>query len=130
MFMLQQRRAPLLYLGHHSAVKGLLTPRENLAWHVSGAGDWSDADIDDALARVGLCGYEDVASHTLSAGQHRRVKQFRTEPFRFQRGLEDRLGVVGARVVLSARLESAEVVGVIPVTNPRTPGLVLECADL
>ncbi len=68
-----QRRAPLLYLGHHSAVKGLLTPRENLAWHVSGAGDWSDADIDDALARVGLCGYEDVASHTLSAGQHRRV---------------------------------------------------------
>ena len=25
-----QRRAPLLYLGHHSAVKGLLTPRENL----------------------------------------------------------------------------------------------------
>lgn len=67
------RRAPPLFLGHHPAVKGLLTPRENLAWHVSGEAQYSEAQITDALDRVGLYGYEDVPSHTLSAGQHRRV---------------------------------------------------------
>ena len=62
-----------LYLGHQPAVKALLTPRENLAWHVSGDGVYTDTQIDLALARIGLLGYEDVPSHTLSAGQHRRV---------------------------------------------------------
>lgn len=65
--------APLIYLGHHSAVKPLLTPRENLAWHPSGEGVYSDTQIDSALANVGLYGYEDVPSRHLSAGQHRRV---------------------------------------------------------
>jgi heme exporter protein A len=64
---------PLLYLGHKAAVKGMLTPRENLAWHVSGEADYSAQDIEQALQQVGLCGCEDVPSHTLSAGQHRRV---------------------------------------------------------
>ncbi|MCB1687791.1 MAG: cytochrome c biogenesis heme-transporting ATPase CcmA [Halioglobus sp.] len=68
-----ERFAPLLYLGHQSALKALLTPRENLAFHVSGEGCYGDEQIESALARVGLYGYEDVASHTLSAGQHRRV---------------------------------------------------------
>jgi heme exporter protein A len=67
------RHAPMLYLGHHSAVKAMLTPRENLAWHVAGEGDYSNAVIEQALQRVGLYGYEDVPSHALSAGQHRRV---------------------------------------------------------
>ena len=62
-----------LFLGHQSAVKGLLSPRENLAWHIAGAAEPSDAEIDDALAQVGLYGYEDTPSHALSAGQHRRV---------------------------------------------------------
>lgn len=68
-----ERFVPLLYLGHQSAVKALLTPRENLAYHVGGEGRYSSEQIESALARVGLYGYEDVASHTLSAGQHRRV---------------------------------------------------------
>ena len=68
-----QRHAPMLYLGHQSAVKGMLTPRENLAWHVSGEGQYSAAAIEAALQKVGLFGYEDVYSHALSAGQHRRV---------------------------------------------------------
>lgn len=67
------RHVPLLYLGHQSAVKALLTPRENLAWHVAGEASHSDAGIERALASVGLYGYEDVPSMTLSAGQHRRV---------------------------------------------------------
>jgi len=65
--------AALLYLGHQSAVKGLLTPRENLAWHIAGEGSYDDVAIEDALERVGLYGYENVPSHALSAGQHRRV---------------------------------------------------------
>ena len=68
-----QRRANHLYLGHQAGVKALLTPRENLAWHVGGEGSYPDAAIEAALASVGLYGYEDVASHALSAGQHRRV---------------------------------------------------------
>jgi heme exporter protein A len=68
-----ERRANQLYLGHQAGVKALLTPRENLAWHVAGEGSYTDAAIGDALARVGLYGYEDVPSHALSAGQHRRV---------------------------------------------------------
>ena len=68
-----EHRAPQLFLGHQSAVKGLLTPRENLAWHVAGEAGFSAAEIDAALAAVNLYGYEDVPSHALSAGQHRRV---------------------------------------------------------
>jgi heme exporter protein A len=67
------RPEQLLFLGHKSAVKGLLTPRENLLWHPAGEARPSLADIDGALAQVGLSGYEDVASHSLSAGQQRRV---------------------------------------------------------
>jgi heme exporter protein A len=67
------RSVPQLYLGHQPAVKGQLTPRENLALHVAGEDLGDNAQIESALARVGLYGYEDVPSHTLSAGQHRRV---------------------------------------------------------
>jgi heme exporter protein A len=67
------RAAPQLYLGHQPAVKGQLTPRENLALHVGGEDLGDQQQIESALARVGLYGYEDVPSHTLSAGQHRRV---------------------------------------------------------
>ncbi|KGE03408.1 cytochrome c biogenesis heme-transporting ATPase CcmA [Pseudohaliea rubra] len=67
------RSAPLLFLGHHPAVKGLLTARENLRWHPAGEGSHDDVAIDAALASVGLYGYEDVPAHSLSAGQHRRV---------------------------------------------------------
>ncbi|RLA49075.1 MAG: heme ABC transporter ATP-binding protein CcmA [Gammaproteobacteria bacterium] len=67
------RYTALLYLGHQSGVKALLTPRENLAWHVAGEGQYSDEQIETALAKVGLYGFEDVPSHALSAGQHRRV---------------------------------------------------------
>lgn len=67
------RNEAILYLGHSSAVKGMLTPRENLSWSVTGRGQYCNEEIDSALDKVGLYGYEDVASNTLSAGQHRRV---------------------------------------------------------
>jgi heme exporter protein A len=68
-----QRHADCLFLGHHSAVKPLLSPRENLRWHPSGEDYGDDARIDAALEAVGLFGYEDVAAARLSAGQTRRV---------------------------------------------------------
>lgn len=61
------------YLGHAAGIKQSLTARENLRWHAALAGLDCEADIDDALAKVGLRGYEDVPCHTLSAGQQRRV---------------------------------------------------------
>lgn len=67
------RRGACLYLGHHSAVKGSLTTRENLAWHPSGEHYGDRTAIDAALAAVGLFGYEEVAAARLSAGQQRRV---------------------------------------------------------
>jgi len=68
-----ERSAPLLFFGHEPAVKGLLTPRENLRWHPAGEGSHDDRAIAAALEAVGLYGYEDVPAHSLSAGQHRRV---------------------------------------------------------
>lgn len=68
-----ERHCAQLYLGHQPAVKALLTPRENLAWHVAGEARYGSAEIEAALASVGLYGYEDVPSNALSAGQHRRV---------------------------------------------------------
>jgi len=68
-----QRPAPPLFLGHRSAVKALLTPRENLRWHPSGEA-FPDSDaIDEALHAVGLFGYEETPAAQLSAGQQRRV---------------------------------------------------------
>lgn len=66
-------RAPCLFVGHHSAVKELLTPRENLDLHPSGEYYGEMSQIDTALATVGLAGFESVPAGQLSAGQQRRV---------------------------------------------------------
>ena len=47
-----------LYLGHLPGIKKSLTPSENLAWYLAQAG--GRVSIDDALAAVGLYGYEDT----------------------------------------------------------------------
>lgn len=61
------------YLGHAAGIKQTLTAQENLRWHAALTGLDCDQQIDAALARVGLRGYEDVPCYTLSAGQQRRV---------------------------------------------------------
>lgn len=65
-------RAQIAYLGHAHGVKVDLTPYENLqiARRLS---FFPDLTADEALQRLGLAGLEDVACHTLSAGQRRRV---------------------------------------------------------
>lgn len=70
-----QFRAETLFLGHQAGVKALLTPEENLTWLVT-LHPALDASLEaraEALAAVGLHGFEDVPCHTLSAGQNRRV---------------------------------------------------------
>lgn len=63
----------LLWIGHAAGIKGLLTAEENLAWLCALHQPASRDEIWQALAEVGLRGFEDVPCHTLSAGQQRRV---------------------------------------------------------
>lgn len=63
----------LLWIGHAAGIKDLLTPEENLAWLCALHRPAGREAIWQALAAVGLRGFEDVPCHTLSAGQQRRV---------------------------------------------------------
>jgi len=63
----------LLWIGHAAGIKGLLTAEENLSWLCALHQPTTRESIWQALAEVGLRGFEDVPCHTLSAGQQRRV---------------------------------------------------------
>ncbi|MFW9081080.1 cytochrome c biogenesis heme-transporting ATPase CcmA [Pseudomonas sp. P2757] len=63
----------LLWIGHAAGIKELLTPEENLSWLCALHQPAGHEAIWQALAAVGLRGFEDVPCHSLSAGQQRRV---------------------------------------------------------
>ena len=63
----------LLWIGHAPGIKGLLSAEENLMWLCALQRPATREAIWQALADVGLRGFEDVPCHTLSAGQQRRV---------------------------------------------------------
>lgn len=63
----------LLWIGHAAGIKDLLTAQENLSWLCALHRPATADAICNALAAVGLRGFEDVPCHTLSAGQQRRV---------------------------------------------------------
>lgn len=65
--------AILSYIGHAPGVKAELTPLENLAMARALSSDSNDMNLETALAQMGLYGFEDVPTRTLSAGQQRRV---------------------------------------------------------
>lgn len=69
----EEFRDEMLYLGHRVGVSKVLTPRENLLWSGHLRRQISADEIDVALAKVGLQGFEDSQCFTLSAGQHQRV---------------------------------------------------------
>jgi heme exporter protein A len=60
-------------LGHQLALKGDLSPRENLKFRIALQGMRARITIGAALRSVGLEGYDDVAVRTLSAGQRKRT---------------------------------------------------------
>jgi heme exporter protein A len=63
----------VVFLGHQLGLKTDLTPHENLRFAIGLHGHRERSDIDEALARVGLAGYEDEPVRKLSAGQKKRV---------------------------------------------------------
>lgn len=65
--------AQSIYLGHHTGLKAALSARENLLWWAALRGLAAGEQVDAALARVGLAGYEDSPVYQLSAGQQRRA---------------------------------------------------------
>lgn len=85
--MYQTLLSQLLYIGHETGVKKILSPRENLHWlcgllpnYPINNDDVSDGestvsltDIDTALNKAGLHGFEDICCYQLSAGQQQRV---------------------------------------------------------
>lgn len=63
----------LHYIGHAPGIKVDLTPLENLAMSQALQDAPTTLPLETALNYVGLYGFEDVPTRTLSAGQQRRV---------------------------------------------------------
>ena len=63
----------LVYIGHRVGVNKVLTPEENLRWTCSLQQVVANEEIHEALAKVGLRGFEESQCFTLSAGQQQRV---------------------------------------------------------
>lgn len=63
----------VLYIGHHTGIKSILTAEENLRWMQTLHPHLNACSLAEALRNVGLYGYEDVPCYALSAGQQRRV---------------------------------------------------------
>jgi len=63
----------LAYIGHRVGVNKVLTPEENLRWTCSLQQVVADEELHEALAQVGLRGFEESQCFTLSAGQQQRV---------------------------------------------------------
>lgn len=67
-------RGELAYLGHHNAIKDDLTAVENLlVTETLAEAAITPAAARDALARLGLKGFEDLPTRVLSQGQKRRA---------------------------------------------------------
>ena len=65
--------AALLYVGHKVGVNKVLSPMENLRWSCALHAQATDEEIQAALGRLGLRGFEDSPCYALSAGQQQRV---------------------------------------------------------
>ena len=67
-------RRDVLFFGHLNGIKGELTGVENLSVAGMLAGRrWSEEALWDALAVMGLAGFEDLPTKFLSQGQKKRV---------------------------------------------------------
>ena len=67
------RAAHIAYLGHLPGLKSDLSALENLEYLGGLLGRRRTLGYEDALAMVGLSGFEDAAVRTLSAGQRKRL---------------------------------------------------------
>jgi heme exporter protein A len=69
----RERSASMAYLGHLPALKADLSVLENLRFLCGLHGRRRGRGIEDALALVGLPGFDDVLARQLSAGQRKRA---------------------------------------------------------
>lgn len=69
----EEYNGALAYIGHRVGVNKVLTPVENLRWTCGLYEMVSDKELYEALAKVGLRGFEESQCFTLSAGQQQRV---------------------------------------------------------
>ena len=66
--------ANMIYIGHLPCIKGDLTTLENIRSLLDTRSQSAPIEeIDAALTKVGLAGFDDVASKALSSGQRRRI---------------------------------------------------------
>jgi heme exporter protein A len=65
--------ASIAYLGHDTALKGDLTPVENLRFSVGVRRELTEEEIRAMLGDLGVADCADLPSRVLSAGQRRRV---------------------------------------------------------
>ena len=63
----------LAYLGHHSGIKGELTPLENLRLVTRLYRTREDVEIEDILSAAGLGAHLEAPTRALSAGQRQRI---------------------------------------------------------
>lgn len=64
----------MVYIGHLPCIKGDLTAEENIRVLLdTRSRSIKGSEIYDALAKVGLAGFEDVPGKALSSGQRRRI---------------------------------------------------------
>lgn len=109
--VLTDYRSNLLYIGHQAGIKKTLSATENLRWYSRLGTNVSTQQIHQALAQVGLFGYEDTPTFQMSAGQQRRVALARLylnppplwlldEPFTAidKTGVQELEGLIGAHV--------------------------------
>lgn len=123
-----QYHQDLLYIGHHAGLKEDLTLTENLQAQCRMDGlRVSDADIRDALTRMGLAKRQHLPARVLSAGQKRRGLLARTllrpaklwildEPF----NALDVNAVADVQNLLKAHLANG---GLLVLTSHQTPDL-------
>lgn len=122
--------ADLLYLGHRSGIKSLLSPLENLQSLEGSRRRFQLARVCDALEQVGLAGYEDVPCKQLSAGQQRRVAIARLllsdEPVWLLDEIFTAIDREGVAALEALLVERARIGGIVVMTTHhefRSPGL-------
>lgn len=124
-------QAELLFLGHSTGVKNVLTVFENLQLYFPKA---TDTEINNALMAVNLEGYLVTEAHQLSAGQKKRIalaKLWLTdkkvwlldEPF-------SALDTRGIKVLEYKLKEHVECGGLILLTTHQKPSSVLDVKEL
>ena len=121
-----------LWLGHLLALKGDLTVRENLHYNLAIGDEDAPGDLETLCADLGLAGYEDTPTRSLSAGQRKRAALARLAASRRPLWLLDEpfanldgqgMGVVERLLATHlARGGSAMLTshGVLPITLPAT----------